>query len=73
MSNLRVFVSNDFTGHYPVGSAAVIVAADEDEALDRLVSALESKGLPQTQPGRPTVREINLTEESVEILVDGDY
>ena len=68
-SEQRVFVSNDFLGFWPVGTAAVIVAANEDDARRYLNNALTARGLDPNQGG--TLRE--LVNYGAEILCDGNY
>lgn len=68
---LRVWVCVDFEGFYPVGSAAVVVAKDEETARTKLREALEDHGLGDQD-------EFKLTEVLVDvpgaiILVDGNY
>jgi hypothetical protein len=66
---LRVYVCNDFTGYWPVGTAAVIVANGEVAALNLLHGELEKRGLPVSG----TVHEIETYDPSVTILCDGNY
>lgn len=71
MKVLRVWVCVDFEGFYPVGSAAVVVAKDEETARTKLREALEDHGLGGQD-------EFKLTEVLVDvpgaiILVDGNY
>jgi hypothetical protein len=61
-------VSNDFTGHWPVGTAAIVIADSEEDARRYLTNALEARKLPQSGF---TLREI--TEYGAEVLCDGDY
>lgn len=42
--SLRVFACNDHVGHYPVGTASVIVATDEPTARDLLCQAITERG-----------------------------
>ncbi len=68
---LSVYTCNDFKGHWPVGTAAVIVAESETAAREALESELESVGLEQTQPF--TLVELHIGLPSVRILRDGEY
>ena len=69
---MRVFYSNDFRGHYPVGTSAVIVARDKDEAFVLLTSRLIGMGLG-TDNDNFTVHEVQTDVTGVTILQDGDY
>ena len=68
---LKVFVCSDFVGHWPVGTAAVMVAEDEDEAWVILKDILEKSGLPQTET--PEILRLSLTNKMVLVLNDGNY
>jgi hypothetical protein len=63
-----IFVSTDFTGHWPVGTAAVVRAPDEEVAVAILCEKLREQGLPQDKA--PTVQRF---EGEVAILQDGNY
>lgn len=67
---MRIFYSTDFTGHYPVGSAAIVIAENIEEAsllIDRKLNEQDLKF------------DGNLTEILFEdnpqaiILCNGDY
>jgi hypothetical protein len=68
---MRLFVTTDFEGHYPVGTAALMVAEDEEMARAMLNLALEPTGLRL----KPTdmVMEISLHSAFAMVLRDGDY
>lgn len=66
---MRVFVSTDFRGHYPVGTAAVIIANDKGEASDLLSKAMHEVGLDSDF----TLDELDLSKPTAIILRDGDY
>ena len=68
---MRVFYSNDFRGHWPVGTSAVIVARDLDEAHVLLTNKLIGIGLGTNQ--NFTVQELKTDSTNVVILQDGDY
>jgi len=68
---LKVFVSTDFKGHYPVGTCALIVAEDESAARILLDKELASRKLPQTEEYRIT--EVQTDVPVAEILLDGNY
>lgn len=68
---MRVFYSNDFRGFWPVGTAAVIVANDLNEAHVLLTSKLIGMGLGADQDF--TVTELKTDSTNVVVLNDGDY
>ena len=69
---MRVFTHTGFTGHYPVGVAAIIVAEYPYMALGMLNEELRQRGLPgNAQP--EDLMEVDLENESCEILMDGNY
>ncbi|MEE9386368.1 MAG: hypothetical protein V3V08_23385 [Nannocystaceae bacterium] len=68
---MRIYVCTDFTGHYPVGVSAVIVAESEGEAVNVLESELIRIGLEQSDP--VTVVELDTAVSSAHILCDGNY
>ena len=70
---MRVFYSNDFRGDYPVGTSAVIVARDKDEAHVMLTSKLIGMGLPPRADDDITIHEVPTDCTSVTVLQDGDY
>ena len=70
--SMRAWTCKDFTGHYPVGTAAVIVAESEPMARALLDEELRRQGL-QYQVTRLTLLELDLGREQAVILRDGDY
>lgn len=70
---MRVFTSTTFDGFWPVGSAAVVVASNAEEAKEYLLKALEAHGLPQRDPSGVTVRELPVDRVFARILCDGNY
>lgn len=65
----RVFVCNDFHGYWPVGTAAVVIAASEADARRYLGNELERRGLKQA-----TFTLRDLTDFlGAEVLCDGNY
>lgn len=67
---MKVWVSTDFEGHYPVGAAAVVVAPDPASAMRLLSDELVRRGL---SGDNFSVEPINPDRERAYILVDGDY
>ncbi len=68
---MKVFVSTDHDGHWPVGVASVVVAADETEARRLLDAELRRDGLKPDEPY--TLREVDTGVARAEILCDGNY
>ena len=68
---MKVFYSNDFRGHYPVGTSAVIVARNLDEAYVLLTSKLIGMGLGTDQEF--TISELATDNTNVVVLQNGDY
>lgn len=66
---MRTFYSNDFTGHYPVGSALVVVARDREKA--QKIAEKICKKYNLVFDG--TLDEIFNDIEDGYMLVDGDY
>ena len=67
---MKVFTCNDFKGYWPVGTAAIIVAETEDEAIGELGQRLLDRGLPGIGF---SLNELDLSSSSVLILCDGNY
>jgi len=42
---MKVYYSNDFSGHYPVGASAIVGAESEQQAVQLLTEALAQQGL----------------------------
>lgn len=69
---MKIYTNNQFTGHYPVGSAAVVMAKTPAEAARRLNTVLRSMGLPASA----TSKDMNVFpvgDEVVRVIRDGDY
>jgi hypothetical protein len=70
--HLRAFTNNTFAGYWPVGSAAVVVAPDAEEAAKLLNEKLESihlEGKVEASDMLPLPMDVPL----VCVLCDGDY
>ncbi len=67
---MKVFYCKDFTGHYPVGTSAVVTAHDADTARIMLNTMLRAdKMLGDANE----MIEIDLSIQNVTIINDGDY
>lgn len=69
---MKVFINANFRGHYPVGSAAVVVANNAQEAAQQLEEALARQGLAQSIDPKRMIR-LPTNTPTVSILVDGNY
>lgn len=69
---MNVYYNNSFTGHRPVGTAAVVVAPNNIIAAEILEEELKNQRLPQKIDPKAMVR-LPTYRLSVTILNDGDY
>lgn len=71
----RLFTCNNFRGHYPVGTAAVIVHRSMLMAKKLLLANLKSQGLEQDEDdeARIVLKELPINGPGVYILRDGEY
>lgn len=68
---MKIFTCTDFTGHWPVGVAAVVIAEDKAIAEAQLREALAVKGLKQNPNTAIEIKEVSAP--GVYILCDGNY
>jgi hypothetical protein len=69
---MKVWTCVGFTGYWPVGTAAVVVAKDREQAKALLEVALRGKGLEQEIP-LEDIRELDVSTVGCWILLDGNY
>ena len=69
---MKVFINTTFTGHYPVGTASVIIANTPQEAAALLEIKLDLTGLTQEIKAEEMV-EISTDTKKAFILIDGNY
>lgn len=64
-----------FSGHYPVGAVATVVALDEEQAIDTFLRTLfkEEPSLIPFNPREKLKAEILFQEKACHILLNGDY
>lgn len=67
---LRVFTCTDHKGHWPVGTASVVIAHSEAEARQLLDAALLDQGLDLDAY---TMNEVPLHEPRALVLNNGEY
>ena len=69
---MNVWTITEFTGFYPIGTSAVVVAPDEYEAASLLNKELMAIGLPAS--AKPdNFSKLDTTVPFVKILNDGNY
>lgn len=66
---MNCYTHNDFRGRWPVGTAAVVMAETPELAATALEVELTSCGLKQDI----NPEDMQLLEQGVRILCDGDY
>lgn len=69
---MKTYTNNKFTGHYPVGTAAIVRASSPEEAALFLNGTLKQAGLDGDAKAEDMV-EWPAKREVVRILVDGNY
>lgn len=69
---MPIYTCRDFTGHYPVGAAAVVEAHDENEAAVLLNMELRKQGLKGDAESANMIA-FPFPKEPVRVLVNGDY
>jgi len=69
---MHTYYNTNFTGHWAVGTSAVVVAKDKKAAAKLLNDELIRIGLSQKVYLRDMIK-IDINEENVYILQDGNY
>lgn len=69
---MKIFTCKSFKGYWPVGTSAVIVAEDVNEAKKLLEQELADIGLTQAIP-IAKIKELPTSNPKAIILNDGDY
>jgi hypothetical protein len=70
---MKIYVCTNFTGHWPVGSAALVIAEDSEEA-ERMLRDVLAEEIPQrTQPPKLWMDEVKPDSKGVTLLNDGNY
>ena len=70
--DMKVYVNTNFTGSWPVGTSAVVVAETKEMAVDLLNEKLRNISLVGDAVAEETY-EINLDKLEAYILNDGQY
>jgi len=68
---MKIWVNNKFEGHWPVGTAAVVIAETEKDAAEYLSLFLRESGLPDAEP--EDMELMPFEDGEVRILADGNY
>lgn len=69
---MNVYTCTTFEGHYPVGSAALVVAENKARAVKLLNEVLRGMGLPGDAKFED-VLQVDMQREQVDVLCDGNY
>jgi hypothetical protein len=69
---MKVWTNNKFPGHWPVGTAAVVVADTASQAAELLTAELKKVGLlePVTED---QFEQLPTSRHCVRVLCNGDY
>ena len=70
---MKVFINTAFTGHYPVGTAAVVVAETAADAAMLLYTELLEKHGLNTTINHLDMAEVDMDTASALVLCDGNY
>ena len=68
---MKIWTNNEFKGHYPVGTAAIVIAETAEDAADYLSLFLNERGLPNAKAEQ--FKEMAYKEGQTRILADGNY
>lgn len=69
---MNVYITTNFTGHWPVGTAAVVIAKDKGHARRQLAPELERRGLEQDM-SKIEFEKLDTNEYGAHVLLDGNY
>jgi len=69
---MKTWTINNFKGHWPVGTAAVVTAESVEMAIIWLEKRLDEEGLPQTIKPEQLIPVVT-SSRWVRILNDGEY
>lgn len=71
-TQLRLWYCTSFQGHWPVGTAALAIAATKEEAAHQIGVELKARGLPgDVDP--ESIHEMAYDTPKALILLDGSY
>ena len=69
---MKVWTITGFEGHWPVGTAAVVVAETADQAAETLNAELRHRGLSPSAKAEG-FDELQTHQRGAVVLCDGDY
>lgn len=69
---MNVYTHTGFTGHWPVPTAAVVVANSREEAAQLLSAALQDRGLAQ-EIDKANFDQVEVGASAAIVLSDGEY
>ncbi len=70
---MNTYTCKTFTGHWPVGSVAIVMAKNIHDAANKLNAELKEMGLPgDARSSDMTIFPIGIKEQ-VRVLTDGNY
>jgi len=69
---MKVYMNNTFSGYYPVGSAAVVVAENRQSAAALLSEILKRVDLSQ-EVAPESMMEVDLNKTNAYLLAVGEY
>lgn len=69
---MKLWTCTEFTGHYPVGTAALVVANDEEQACRMLEDVLLANGLRQ-EIKPEMLKRVSMGATRAILLCDGNY
>jgi hypothetical protein len=70
---MKIFTNTEFSGHWPVGTSALIVAEDVESAKKLLFKELEKIGLAGQKLDDSGFVEVDPSSPIAIVLQDGDY
>ena len=70
---MHLYIVLDHDHFWPVGVASIIVAKDEQQAVELLDHELVERKLKPSAEKRYTLHEYQIAEPYAEILLDGNY
>lgn len=72
---MKIYTTTDARGHYPIGTAIVIVANDKGHAMRLLIAKCKEDGIPQHEDDLQNI-ELTIIDPDVAgatILLNGNY
>ena len=70
---MKVYMAKGHDGHWPVGTASVVVAEDITQAMALLDAALIAQGLKPFKDEQYTLVSLDTSTPAAYVLCNGDY